>query len=396
MAITYPLATLAAVVTPAGISAPSYADIYQSLQASFQSIYGTDAYIDPDSQDGQLLAIFAKAVSDSNDVAIAIYRSFSPSTAQNEALSTQVKINGISRAAPSRSTVPLRVSGTIGTTIANGIASDVLQQRWLLPASVTIPPAGFVDVTGTARDIGALAAAPNTVQNIVTPTLGWQGVTNPTAAAPGAPVELDAALRRRQTVSTALPSRTVIDGITGAIAAIPGVTQVIVYENDTDAVDANGEPAHSICAVVLGGDSAAIAAAIAVKKTPGAYTHGSTAVTVTGANGLPTIIRFFYAAATPLSVALIIKALPGYTSSVGDQIKQSLVDYVTGLGIGARSDLGRMYLPAQFYGGAGSEKFEVNVLQQSIKPAVPAAADVDIAYNARATLALADIALTVT
>jgi len=393
---TYPLPTLAATVSATGITAPPFSDIYQSLQAKVQSIYGADAYIDPDSQDGQLLAVFAQAVSDCDDTAIAIYNSFSPSTAIGDALSKNVKINGIARAVATFSSATIRVTGNIGTIITNGIVADLLQRRWLLPASVTIPPAGFIDVTAEAEFAGNLAADIGTINAIVTPQLGWQTASNTTTAAPGAPVELDAALRRRQTYSTALPSRTVIDGITGAIAAISGVTQVVVYENDTDATDANGQPEHSIAAVVLGGDATAIATAIAVKKTPGAFTHGSTAITVLGANGLPTIIRFAYATAVPLAIAITIKAKTGYTTTVGDQIKAALVAYINGLGIGGRSDIGKLYLPAQFYGGPGSEKFEVNVLQQAIKPATPTAADVDIAYNAWATLVTADIALTVT
>ena len=78
---TYPLATLAAQVTSTGISAPSYNDILSSLTASFQGIYGSDAYLGPDSQDGQLLAVVAQAIYDCNQTAIAVYNQFSPQTA---------------------------------------------------------------------------------------------------------------------------------------------------------------------------------------------------------------------------------------------------------------------------------------------------------------------------
>lgn len=398
MATTYPLPTLACTVTAAGITAPSYADIYQSLQATFQLIYGSDAYIDPDSQDGQLLATFAKAVSDGNDATIAAWNNYSPASSFGEGLSNQVKINGIARLVASKGTVLLRVSGTIGTTIVDGVAGDQDgEARWLLPSPTTIPPAGFVDVTATAESEGAVEAEAGTVTKIVTPTLGWQAVTNLTAATPGAPVETDAALRRRQTVSTALPSQSVLDGITGAIASVDGVQQVIVYENDTNATDANGLPPHSIAPVVRGGDAAAIAAAVWLKKTVGCYTYGSTVQTVTDTNGIPYSIRLSYSTPVPLALAVTVKALTGYTTATGDKIKQALADYVNALGIGKRSDLGRLYLPAQLFGsGTDYQKFEVNAILQAIKPASPAAADVDIPWNSHATLAVADIALTVT
>jgi hypothetical protein len=63
---TYPLPTLSAQVTSAGISAPAYSDILLSLQASFRAIYGSDAYLEADSQDGQFLAIMAQAINDCN------------------------------------------------------------------------------------------------------------------------------------------------------------------------------------------------------------------------------------------------------------------------------------------------------------------------------------------
>ena len=66
--MTFPLATLAAAVTSAGIAAPSYSDILTSLQTSFRAIYGADVYLGADTQDGQLLAIVALAIHDANQV----------------------------------------------------------------------------------------------------------------------------------------------------------------------------------------------------------------------------------------------------------------------------------------------------------------------------------------
>jgi len=74
--------SLAAQITPTGITAPTYAEILALLQASFQAIYGSDAYIASDSQDGQLIALFASAINDANQAAIAAYNNQSPNSAQ--------------------------------------------------------------------------------------------------------------------------------------------------------------------------------------------------------------------------------------------------------------------------------------------------------------------------
>ncbi|KVO82386.1 hypothetical protein WL21_08645 [Burkholderia ubonensis] len=323
-----------AVIDANGITAPSYAEILDYWQTKYRSIYGQDTYLEPDSKDGQLLAVISAAFNDSNSVAIAIYQSFSPATAQGAALSSNVKINGIARKVASYSSADLVLVGQAGATITNGAAKDANDVKWLLPATVTIPPSGTVTVTATCAAIGAVAARAGTINQIATPAFGWQTVTNPADAAAGAPVESDAALRQRQTVSTALPSLTVLDGIIGAVANVVGVTRYAPYENDTSVTDANGIPSHSISLVVEGGDATAIANAIAAKKTPGAGTYGTTAIVVTDIYGRPITIRFFRPTAAPITATVTLKALAGYTTQTGQQIQQAVSDYINGVQIG--------------------------------------------------------------
>lgn len=321
-------------VDATGYHYPDYPTILSWLQEQYRGIYGADVYLEADSQDGQWLAIQAQALYDVAALGAAVYNSFSPATAQSDALSRDVKINGIRRQSPSKSTADLEIVGQTGTTILNGQAEDINGIKWNLPASVTIPAAGEIIETAECATEGAIQAAPNTITKIATPTQGWQTVTNTSAAAAGAPVESDAELRVRQSRSVALPSRTVLEGIEGGVANVAGVTRSQTYENDTDATDSRGLPEHSIAVVVEGGDVDAIAASIVAKKTPGAYTFGSTAVDTVNIYGVPTVIRFSRPTYKTVPVALTIKALTGYNSTVGDAIKQAIADYVNGLPIG--------------------------------------------------------------
>ncbi|MET3654100.1 baseplate J/gp47 family protein [Dyella japonica] len=331
------ITTTAPIISSTGISAPSYADVLAYLQSQFQSIYGADIYLDPDSQDGQFLGIVASAINDANAVAIQIYQSMSPATSQGAALSNNVKLNGIARAVSSFSTVDVLITGQAGVTITNGIVQDSNGNQWALPPSVVIPAAGQITVTATSSVIGAIDAPAGSVTVIKTPTLGWQSVTNPSDATPGEPVESDADLRYRQTVSTAIPSLTVLDGIVGSVASITGVDRLRAYENDTNATDSNGIPSHSISMVIDGGDATAIANAIATKKTPGAGTYGTTSVSVTDIYGRPITIRFFRPTAQPITVAISLKALAGYSTTIGQAVQQAVSDYVNGVDIGGGS-----------------------------------------------------------
>jgi len=394
MPVTYPLPTLAAQVTATGISKPPYSDVLLSLQATFKGIYGNDSYIDPDSQDGQLLATFAKAVDDCNNTAIKVYNQFSPATAQGAGLSSVVKINGIKRDIASKSQVNVNIVGQVGTIITNGVVADTAKNQWNLPVTVTIPPAGEILVTATAQNDGAIAAAIGTVTTIQTPTRGWQTVTNPTLATPGNPIELDPTLRGRQGSSVALPSKTVLEGIAGAIELLPGVTQVKPYENDTDAPDANGLPEHSISLVVLGGDATAIAQAIADKKAPGAYTYGTTMVPITDDVGVTHSIRFFIPTQKIITVVVSLHPLSsGYTTAIGAQVAQAVVDYINALLAGDDVYRDRLFLPAQLYGASDSLTYNVTQIQIAISPGAVGNSDLVIAFNEIARCTLADVTI---
>lgn len=378
-----------------GCHVPTYDAVLAYFQNAYRGIYGSDVYLGNDSQDGQWVAIIALAHYDSCTMAAAVYNSFSPTTAQGAGLSTNVKLNGISRAVATNSTVDLTLVGQAGTVITSGIATDGTN-RWFLPSSVTIPPSGSITVTATAEKAGDIAADPNTITTIGTPTRGWQTVTNAFAADAGAPVETDAALRRRQKVSTALPSLTVLEGITGAVATIDGVTRYAPYENDTNLTDGDGVPPHSIAMVVEGGDAQAIAAAIAAKKTPGAYTHGTTTEVVVDQYGLEHTIRFFRPTAKRIKVEIALTALTGYTSGIGTQIQEAVASYISGLAIGADVYLHRLYLPANLSGSGNSATYNITALTIAFDGDSLASSDLVVAFNEAAFADVADITLVVT
>lgn len=392
--MTFPLTTLAAQVSPAGISAPSYADILASLKATFQGIYGTDVYLEADSQDGQLLAIFAKAVDDCNATAVAVYNSFSPTNAQGVGLSSLVQINGISRAVASASQADLTIVGTVGVTLSGCRAKDTAGNLWAIP-DVTIPSGGTILVTATCTTLGAIAAPSATITGIATPTLGWTSVTNLAPASLGDPVESDATLRARQARSVALPSVTILEGLRGALLALTGVSQAVVYENDTSVTDANGIPGHTISCVVEGGNITEVGQTILARKTPGTGTYGSTTVAVHDVYSALYNIHFYPPTSVPIKVGITLHSLTGYSSAVADAIKQSLVDYVNALPIGQSVFLTRLYLPALLNGGSMVSTYEIVTLQIALLAGVLGSSDITIAFNQQASLTLADVAITV-
>lgn len=388
---------LSATVTAEGISAPDYQTVLATITGYFQQIYGSDAYIDPDSKDGQMVALVALAIHDANNTAIAVYNSFSPSTGIGAGLSSNVKINGITRRAATNSTVDLLLTGTVGTAITNGSVRDASRVVWNLPATVVIGSDGTVVATATCANSGAVAAVAGSVNAINTPTRGWASVTNPLAATVGVPAEKDAELRARQSQSVALPSLTPFEAVDGAIANIDGVTRHKLYENDTDNPDANGLSPHSIAAIVEGGDATTIANSLRGVKGQGVTPFGSTVIIVPDKYGSPHPVGFSRPVDVPVFVKITISPLTGYTSQVGDEIKAAVAAYINSLAIGASVLLSRIYSPANLgvVSGGNSRYYDITELLIGTSSAGVAATNIVIAFDHSASCRVADINLEV-
>lgn len=354
--------SFAPVFTATGTVAPSYEDLKTMLEDLHRSIYGSDIYIDPDSQDGQYIAALATIIKDQNDAIISGKNSFSPGTAQGVGLSTIVKINGLRRDVPTNSTADLLCVGASGTDISGLIVGDNLNlnTQWLIagdPGSetVVIPDAGQIVTTATCTTQGEIQAGEGSLTEILTPTRNWQTVTNPADAVTGAPVELDAALRQRQTVSTAIPALSVLAAMNGALKNIIGVNRCYPYENDTKITDANGIPANSVAVVIDGGDAATIAKTIARYKTPGTGTYGTTAETIINDLGTPQTIKFFLLDTIAISLMIFIKTGVGYVASTATKIGAASAQWLDVLDIGQDSALNKIWSPVNLTGDAATD-----------------------------------------
>ncbi|WP_034946137.1 baseplate J/gp47 family protein [Erwinia oleae] len=398
MALNLDTLGLSATVTAQGISAPDYQTILTTITGYFQQIYGTDAYLAPDSKDGQMVALVALAIHDSNNTAIQVYTSFSPSSALGDALTRNVKINGITRKSATKSTVDLTLTGTAGTTITNGSVKDQNGVIWNLPPSVTIDAGGSVTVTATCANSGAVAAVAGSISLINTPTRGWTAVSNASAATVGTAAETNAQLRVRQSQSVAIPALTPFESVDGAIANVTGVTRHKLYENDSGSADSDGISGHSIAAIVDGGDVTEIAQTIRGKKGQGVGTYGSTTVNVPDTYGNPHDISFSRSVNVPVYVFIALKVFSGYTTQIGEQIKKAVADYINSLTIGDDVLLSRIYSPANLgvVSGGNSRYYDINSLAIGKSVATTSASNISIAFNESASCNVENIAITVT
>lgn len=350
-------------VDATGYNYPDFPTILERIKDQYRAIYGADVYLEPDSQDGQWVTLEAQALFDTIQLSVGVYNSFSPLTAQSDALTKNVKINGIARDTPTFSQVDLTIVGVAGTTINNGQAEDTIGQKWDLPVVVVIPVTGSIIVTALADNQGAIPAAAGTITKIATPTLGWQSVNNVLPAVPGNPVETDAELRQRQSQSTMIPSLSVLDGIIGAVAAVPGVIKYRGYENDTSMTNTDGIPPYNIALVVDGGSAQDIGNAIASKKTAGTPTFGTTSVITTDSLGITNQIFFSRPPPATIGVIVTLEALEGYLSTTAQDIKVAVSDYVSSLAIGDDIYVSKLYVPANLDNMEMSGTFNITIVE---------------------------------
>nr|DAD87329.1 MAG TPA: Baseplate J like protein [Myoviridae sp. ctCop38] len=387
-------------VDSTGLHIPTYNDILEDMITSMKQIYGDDIYLDNSSPDYQLLSIFALKQSDTLQAMAYAYNARSPETAIGTSLDSVVKLNGIKRKAASKSTCQVKITGTPFTQIVDGAVRDRAGLTWDLPSSVVIDSSGTTYTVATCRTAGAVSALAGDISQIETPTYGWVSVTNEVAAVLGNAQETDAQLRERQTISTANPSQTMLDGTKGAIAALKNVSRYAVYENDTNVssvTDDNpyGLPAHSVTCVVEGGTNEDVAEAIFLHKGIGCYTNGDVEVQYTDQNDYINRVRFFRPVYKDIFVKVVLKKYTGYISTMTVKVREAVYNYLAALTIG--SDVSASVLSniiTDCNPSLTKPIFGIKELKLGLSKSSMAAQDIDIGFKEIPNPAYANIEVT--
>lgn len=328
------------------------------LEAAIKEQFGDESDVSAASPFGQLIGIFAEREADLWEGMELVYLSQYPDTAAGVPLVDVCSITGTVPEAPTKSTVTVTVTGTNGSVGAAGRVFQVVNSgaRFVTTEAATLasltawvaltpyvvgdrrsnssksyicitagtsaasggPTTTVADITdGTAhwRYLGAGTAAADvacesedtgpkvanafTLTSIITAVAGWTSATNLLDAELGTDLETDTALRARREDELRRAGAAATEAVREDILAIDGVTACRVFENDTDADDADGLPPHSIEVVTLDDYATdtvnAIRAAIFASKAGGIEAWGSDAGTVIDSEGNTHIIDFTHA-----------------------------------------------------------------------------------------------------
>lgn len=323
-----------------GIHIPTYADVLANLLDSYRAIFGADVNLDESTLDYQLLSIFARVLDDYSTIAVQNYNARNPAYATGDSLDVLMALNGMSRKQASPSYATLTLSGTTGTVIEAGSkAMDDEGHIWITDEDCTLAAPGTGTVAATCETAGAIEAPAGTITSIYSPQVGWTGVTNATAAVIGADQETDDEMRIRRSQALVTQNNGTQEAMARAVLDVDGVTSVHIYANNSGSDMALSEdddlPAHSICAVISGGENVPVAKALWYAKAPGIGTYGGTSASFVDSFGNTNTVNFVRPSPVAIEVTVSLTPGSGYTASrVSDMITAAIQEDISSLGVG--------------------------------------------------------------
>ena len=222
----------------------------------------------------------------------------------------------------------------------------------------------------------------NTITTINTPVLGWDSVTNPFDATVGRLRETDEELRLRFRKSKFERATNTIESLYSALFAVSGVTEVIIYENDTDVTDVNGVPGHSFLPIVVGGVSTDIGDAIWQNKPLGILSYGNTTIPVTDSQGFLHDVSFERPNPVVIHIEVTLTTDANFPADGEARIKSAIVDYFqNNYGIGDDVIYSRLFTPINSVPG-----HQVDSLFIGLTASPVGTSNISVAFNAIANI----------
>lgn len=240
-------------------------------------------------------------------------------------------------------------------------------------------------------EIGPIPQLEGSVDTIAVPVFGWDKVGNPLPGAEGRYEETDEELRERFRNSKFFQATNILEALVDAIRNVEDVSDVVIYENDSDTTNGLGVPPHSFMPIVLGGLPTTIGQAIWQNKPTGIRSFGDTTVVIADSQGIGHNISYKTPATTPIYVSVNITNTGTMPGDVVAKLKEAILEYGnTNFSIGDDVVYSRLYTPINSISG-----FQVNSLFLGITASPSGTANVVIDFDKVASWDASRIVVTV-
>lgn len=322
-------------LSAAGVIVPDTATVQAEVEGEYKAVFGQDLVTTANTPQGVLITaeVTARAGVLQNNALVA--NQINPNLAGGVFLDAIWALTGGQRYAATRSVVPgVYLLGLPGTFIPAGAQASLIDGTLFESVSaVTLDDAGEAYVDFQALDAGPLAVNVGALTQIVTAVLGWDQVTNPTAATVGRLEESDLSARQRRKNTLSLQNVALPEAITSALYDLPNVRSLQFRENYTkqDAtIDGIFLLANSVWACVDGGTDEEIAAVLLAHKSLGANWNGATTVNVTdAASGQSYPVKFDRPSVVYVQARVTVRA-GGALGNVPEAVRNAILAYAGG------------------------------------------------------------------
>jgi uncharacterized phage protein gp47/JayE len=196
--------------------------------------------------------------------------------------------------------------------------------------------------------IGNIAAPSHSLTEIQTPIQGWNSIDNISSGTAGRDLETDVELRKRQRDSLNIAGSATDYAIQARLAQVAGVTSVKVISD---------REAHTINALVLGGEDIDVAKTLQIVRPAGIKLIGNTEVVVTDSSGTQYAIKFTRPQNVYIFVGVNLTKNDAFKDAAVDIIKNKIINYVNTLGVSSIVAYQALY--AAIYSVAGVTNAEV-------------------------------------
>ena len=386
-----------------GTVVPETSALLTGTENEYRAAFGSDLDVSSDSPQGTLIAAETLARTQVVQGIASAANQINPNLSEGQFLDAIWALTGGARSGAANSIFAISptVTGVAGTIIpAGSIASNTNGDRFVSTSAFTIPPSGTGQVAFRSESTGQITAPVGSLNQIVSPVIGWETINNTGPATPGRTAEADSASRVRRRDTIGLNARSGPAAVVAALRNVSGVLSVSYRQNIFElpqVIDSVLLPPHSVYASVDGGTDAEVAAALQLKIAGGQYV-GSNLVQVTDTvSGQVYPIRFD----RPTEVAIVVRVTASVPSTVNDPltaIRASVLSYAAGT-IGNETGLiqGTDVAPFEIGSAINSQNPDIFVqnVEVAIKPlsGVPVYSNavIPILINQKATILEADI-----
>lgn len=335
-----------------GFKRITYDEFVERLSQRSKEQLGEDIDVSETSVYGKFIRIIAYDLAAEYETLENVYYARFPNTASGVSLDRLCVFAGITRNPATYARHNIKVTGTADTTVLMGglIVGNEDNITFYNENDFTIGSDGTANIIVAAVDSGTGGNVDN-IDTIVNPVTGIASIEYVGLEEAGEDIESDYDLRKRFSVAVSGAGACNEDAIRGYIARISGIESVVIVTNDTNEADSDGRPAHSFEVYIYGGEGQEqeVADAIFLKKPLGVKAitteTGSNAITktVTDKGGFSHSISFSRVTEVAIDINVSIKTNSAYMTSGAAAIKNNLVEYVSGIGVGGSVVTSAMY-----------------------------------------------------